>query len=176
MFRKDSTNFIHWKMTLKLRFLISFTRLFIILVSLTRSLFSEKMLISNRCISGMMSNLIKKSLTDSTVYSCLEQTSTKNFYMTKWMIMTVIWCSLLCFKKRPAYSLHKAPRNEWIVCTAFDCTISKKIKVIQNNRSDTLYCFAKHLKSSKNCNCHNKYAFTTAYFCIMKQTNLDPNA
>ena len=70
----------------------------------------------------------------------------KNFYMTKWMIMTVIWCSLLCFKKRPAYSLHKAPRNEWIVCTAFDCTISKKIKVIQNNRSDTLYCFANPLK------------------------------
>ena len=54
--------------------------------------------------------------------------------------------SLLCFKKRPAYSLHKAPRNEWIVCTAFDCTISKKIKVIQNNRSDTLYCFANPLK------------------------------
>ena len=80
--------------------------------------------------------------------------------------------SLLCFKKRPAYSLHKAPRNEWIVCTAFDCTISKKIKVIQNNRSDTLYCFAKHLKSSKNCNCHNKYAFTTAYFCIMKQKKM----
>ena len=54
--------------------------------------------------------------------------------------------SLLCFKKRPAYSLHKAPRNEWIVCTAFDCTISKKIKVIQNNRSDTLYCFANPFK------------------------------
>ena len=66
----------------------------------------------------------------SSVYSCLEQTSNKNFYMTKWMIMTVIWCSLLCFKKRPAYSLHKALRNEWIDCTAFDCTISKKIKDI----------------------------------------------
>ena len=34
-------------MTLKLRILRSFTRLFIILVSLTRSLFSEKMLIFN---------------------------------------------------------------------------------------------------------------------------------
>ena len=52
-------------MNLKLRILRSFTRLFIILVSLTRSLFSEKMLISNRCISGLMSNLIKTSWADS---------------------------------------------------------------------------------------------------------------
>ena len=52
-------------MTLKLRILRSLTRLFIILVSLTKSLFSEKMLISNRCICGLMSNLIKKSWTVS---------------------------------------------------------------------------------------------------------------
>ena len=32
------------------------------------TLFSEKALISNRCISGLMSNLIKKSWTDSTGY------------------------------------------------------------------------------------------------------------
>jgi hypothetical protein len=32
------------------------------------SLFSEKMLISNRCISGLMPNLIKKSWTVSNVY------------------------------------------------------------------------------------------------------------
>ena len=64
-FWKDSINFIHSKMTLKLRILRSLTRLFIILVSLTRSLFSEKTLISNRCISGLMSNLIKKSWTVS---------------------------------------------------------------------------------------------------------------
>ena len=38
--------------------------LFIILVSLTMALFSEKVLFSNRCISGLMSNLIKKSWTD----------------------------------------------------------------------------------------------------------------
>ena len=38
--------------------------LFIILVSLTMTLFSEKVLIFNRCISGLMSNLIKKSWTD----------------------------------------------------------------------------------------------------------------
>ena len=76
-----------------------------------------------------------------TVYSCLEQTSTKNFYMTKWIIMTVIWCSTYYALKR---GLH-------ILCirlqeSAFDCTISKKIKVIHNNRSDTLYCFANPLK------------------------------
>ena len=41
--------------------------LFNILVSLTMTLFSEKVLISNRCISGLMSNLIKKSWTVSTL-------------------------------------------------------------------------------------------------------------
>ena len=48
-------------MSLKLRILRSLTRLFIILVSLRMSLFIEKMLIFNRCISGLMSNMIKKS-------------------------------------------------------------------------------------------------------------------
>ena len=38
-----------------------------ILVSLMMTLVSEKMLISNSCISGLMSNLIKKSWTDSSV-------------------------------------------------------------------------------------------------------------
>ena len=42
--------------------------LFIILVSLTMtSLFSEKILISKRCINGLMPNLIKKSWTVSNV-------------------------------------------------------------------------------------------------------------
>ena len=41
--------------------------LFIILVSLKMTLFCEKILISNRCISGLMSSLIKKSWTVSTV-------------------------------------------------------------------------------------------------------------
>ena len=60
-------------MTLKLRILRSLTRLFIILVSLTRSLFCEKMLISNRCISGLMPKLIKKSWMVSTLESlCCE--------------------------------------------------------------------------------------------------------
>ena len=52
-------------MTLKVRILRCSRRLFIILVSLTMTWFSEKMLISTRCIHGFMSNLIKKSWTDS---------------------------------------------------------------------------------------------------------------
>ena len=43
--------------------------LFIILVSLMMTLFSEKVLIYNRCISGLMPNLIKKSWTDSCIYA-----------------------------------------------------------------------------------------------------------
>ena len=39
--------------------------LFIILVGLTMTRFCEKMLITTRCIHGFMSNLIKKSWTDS---------------------------------------------------------------------------------------------------------------
>ena len=81
-------------MTLKLRILRSLTRLFITLVSLTRSLFSEKMLISNRCIIGLMSNLIKKSWTVSNlralVLSYLRQqfssvwfVSTKRYFSEK---------------------------------------------------------------------------------------------
>ena len=42
-----------------------FLALFIILVSLTMTIFSEKVLISIRCICGLMSYLIKKSWTDS---------------------------------------------------------------------------------------------------------------
>ena len=43
--------------------------LFIILVSLRMTLFSEKMLISNRWIRGLMSNLIKKSWKVSSLQS-----------------------------------------------------------------------------------------------------------
>ena len=52
-------------MALKVQILRCSRRLFIILVSLTMTWFSEKMLISTRCIHGFMSNLIKKSWTDS---------------------------------------------------------------------------------------------------------------
>ena len=53
--------FIFWKWA---QFL---SALFIILVGLTITLFGEKVLISNRSISGLMSNLIKKSSTVSRV-------------------------------------------------------------------------------------------------------------
>ena len=55
-------------MTLKGRILRCSRRVFIILVSLMMTWFSEKMLIFTRCIHGFMSNLIKKSWTDSTPY------------------------------------------------------------------------------------------------------------
>ena len=48
-------------MTLKIQIFIYSRRLFIILVSLTITWFSGKMLISPRCICGLMPNLIKKS-------------------------------------------------------------------------------------------------------------------
>ena len=48
-------------MTLEIRTLGCLRRLFIILLSLTVTLFSEKMLISTRCTSGFMLNLHKKS-------------------------------------------------------------------------------------------------------------------
>ena len=54
-------------MTLKVRILRCLRRLFIILVSLTMTRFSEKMLISTRCIHAFMSNLIKQSWTDSNI-------------------------------------------------------------------------------------------------------------
>jgi hypothetical protein len=52
--------------TLSTKNVPKFSALFIILVSLTMTLFNEKVLISNRCISGLMPNLIKKSWTDFT--------------------------------------------------------------------------------------------------------------
>ena len=60
-FWKDLINFQYWKMTLKIRILRCSRRLFIILVSLTVTFFSEKMLISIRCLRGFMYNSIKKS-------------------------------------------------------------------------------------------------------------------
>ena len=42
--------------------------LFLILVGLKATVFSEKMLIYTRCICSFMSNLIKKSLKDSNLY------------------------------------------------------------------------------------------------------------
>ena len=52
-------------MTLNVQILQTLRRLFIILVGLTMTWFSEKMLIFNICRHGLMSNLIKKSWTVS---------------------------------------------------------------------------------------------------------------
>ena len=77
-------------MTLKVRILQSLTRLFIILVSLMMSLFSEKMLIFNRCISGSMSNLIEKSWKVSIYQAFLSAKRSSS----RW---TKVWISALLF-------------------------------------------------------------------------------
>ena len=55
-------------MTLKIRILRCSRRLFIILVSLTVTSLSEKILISTKCKHGFMSNTIKKSWTVSNLH------------------------------------------------------------------------------------------------------------
>ena len=86
-----------------------FSALFIILVSPTMTLFSEKVLISNRCISGVMSNLIKKSWTDSNVQAMLpdnrlypQQTSDGLWYQN-------INCLLLIFNFLNLYFCFYSP-------------------------------------------------------------------
>ena len=59
--QKDLVDFCCQKMTLKVQILQTLRRLFIILIGLTMTGFSEKMLIFNICRRGLMPNLIKKS-------------------------------------------------------------------------------------------------------------------
>ena len=54
---------------------------FIILVVLTMTLFSEKMLISHRCICGLMLNLFKKSWTASQTFT---EIKADHFQLTLW--------------------------------------------------------------------------------------------
>ena len=65
--------------------------LFIILASLTMTLFNEKVLISNRCISVLMSNLIKKSWTDSIWEPYTNESQMLNFFLS-WL------CPCLSFR------------------------------------------------------------------------------
>ena len=73
-------------MTLKIRILKCSRRLFIILISLTVTFFSEKMLISTRWIRGFMFNLIKKSLKDSTINS-----NRKVLWLNKLWVKRKLW-------------------------------------------------------------------------------------
>ena len=84
-------------MTLKLRILRSLTRLFIILVS---HYLVKKMCISNRCIGGLMSNLIKKSWTDSNMAPlCLIKIYwTENPYnLSIKYVAGYVWRTLNCY-------------------------------------------------------------------------------
>ena len=65
--------------------------LLIILVNLTMTLCSEKILISNRCISGLMPDLIKKSWTVSTVYSLIFLGKLHNFEGCMYKLNSCIW-------------------------------------------------------------------------------------
>ena len=59
--RKDSTNFQHWKLTLKIRILQSLRRSLIILVGLTITWYTEKMMDSTVCYCGFRPNSHKNS-------------------------------------------------------------------------------------------------------------------
>ena len=72
--KKDSVDFWCWKMTLKVRVLNSLRRLFIILIGLTMTLFSEKTFISNMYMhTWFNAQSIKKSWTVSTCTYVLSQ-------------------------------------------------------------------------------------------------------
>ena len=108
-------------MTLKLRMLRSLTRLFIILVSLTRSLFCEKMLISNRCFSGLMPNLIKKSWTVSSRGRGKKRDTKFVTHILKWQLALVwrpmgnFWATNLCLETTLNGMLsHKCFGYSWV--------------------------------------------------------------
>ena len=58
--------------------------LFIILVGLMMTLFSDEMLISNRCIRGLMPNMIKKSWMVSSTYVVRVSKGGKKNYYYEW--------------------------------------------------------------------------------------------
>ena len=102
-------------MTLKIQILRCWRRLFIILVSLTMKWFSEKMLISTRCIHGFMSNLIKKSWTDSTQQG--EGLENTNFWCAyiiyEWYLINKpeFLCAMLCKQICKYFAVSWSPKS-----------------------------------------------------------------
>ena len=85
-FLKDSTNFRHRKLTLKLKILRSLKSLLIIFVSLMMSLSSEKkILISNRCNSGLMPKSINQKILEGLYETSsklkLQNPNSENFFV-----------------------------------------------------------------------------------------------
>ena len=106
-------------MSLKVRILQSLTRLIIFLVSLRISLFSEKTLIFNRCISGLMSNLFKKSWTVSITGATRKKNPqhhnkfmSGNFCTLNFKISTLCW-----------YHMKRLTVQFRWHCTAMQCTV-----------------------------------------------------
>ena len=79
--RKDSDNFWHRKFTLKVRNWLFLSADFGVWVGLTMTWFSEKMLISDLCIHGLMCSAIKKSWKVST-QQCFTTVFSMNLYKT----------------------------------------------------------------------------------------------
>ena len=106
--------------------------LFIILVSLTMTRFSEKMLISTRCIHGFMSNLIKTSLR-----TLIDISTQQNFFTYYWEIWPNFhfkarnlksqshWWFLFGKWKKPVrpYSIFTIPTKDTYQITSFWQTI-----------------------------------------------------
>ena len=97
----------------------SLKALFIILVGLTVTLFSEKRLISTRCIHGFISNLIKKPWTVSIKDWGEEKIAWKVVLSFTWK-----WISTLC---RPSTML-----NNWNICLTWHLLIHEKIIWLSN--------------------------------------------
>ena len=90
-----------------------------ILVSLTMTLFSEKVLISNRCISGLMPNLIKKSWTDSTQESTCAQ--------------CCAFLEVRYFDARPVWAASRAFFENWLRKDKNQTTTEKADKKTRQN-------------------------------------------
>ena len=63
--------------------------LFIILVGLTMTLFSDKMFISHRCLRSLMPNLIKKSWTVSNLYVYVPYSIVRNKHRLRLLLLQI---------------------------------------------------------------------------------------
>ena len=137
--------------------------LFIILVSLTMTLFSEKVLISNRCISSLMSNLIKKSWTDSNqkvqqniVWKFVTSAHPNHGMLKIWMIV-LCKVSILGFAalKRRFFTMSKTDRH----------LLHQKVRqIISVMKTNTLYVSRKLAFWFTFCLKDNKYTSVCSHY------------
>ena len=106
-----------WKMTLKVWILQSLRRLFIIMVGLRMTWFSEKMLISYKCIRGLMPNLIKKSWTVSRLDALLVAWKVKS-----WIQLLFLQNSALFLKFTLPVQLFRQQKNKPLLIYPSRCS------------------------------------------------------